>query len=194
MSEAIEFIQNNISAFDLVVFLITIYSMAQCAAKGFMMSLLSFSKWLLALIITIILVPKLNPWVQDYIESKRNLLLDNGITRLLLGPRYVFDTPFGTINKKHYSMALDNLDKYFVVAGITERYNESLLVLKNELQWNSPFYSIANKSKKNNELFDLNTNDQIMQCYYYDLKIYNYVNKMLDNKINSILNFLYIYI
>ena len=31
MSEAIEFIQNNISAFDLVVFLITIYSMAQCA-------------------------------------------------------------------------------------------------------------------------------------------------------------------
>ena len=70
MSEAIEFIQNNISAFDLVVFLITIYSMAQCAAKGFMMSLLSFSKWLLALIITIVLVPKLNRWVQNYIESK----------------------------------------------------------------------------------------------------------------------------
>ena len=44
--------------------------MTQCAAKGFMRSLLSFSKWLLSLIITIILVPKLNPWVQDYIESK----------------------------------------------------------------------------------------------------------------------------
>ena len=35
-----------------------------------MMSLLSFSKWLLALIITIILVPKLSPWAEDYIESK----------------------------------------------------------------------------------------------------------------------------
>ena len=70
MSEAIEFIQNNISAFDLIVFLITIYSMARCAAKGFMLSLLSFSKWLLALVITIVLVPKLNPWVEDYIESK----------------------------------------------------------------------------------------------------------------------------
>tara|TARA_Y100001970_G_C14195463_1_gene837834 strand:- start:512 stop:982 length:471 start_codon:yes stop_codon:yes gene_type:complete len=44
--------------------------MARCAGKGFMMSLLSFSKWLLALIITIILVPKLNPWIQNYIESK----------------------------------------------------------------------------------------------------------------------------
>ena len=70
MSEIIEFIQNNISAFDLIVFLIVVYSMAQCAASGFMKSLLSFSKWLLALIITIILVQKLNPWVQDYIESE----------------------------------------------------------------------------------------------------------------------------
>ena len=70
MSDLIGIIQNNISAFDLIVSLITIYSMAQCAAKGFMMSLLSFSKWLLALIITIVLVPKLNPWIQDYVESK----------------------------------------------------------------------------------------------------------------------------
>ena len=70
MSDLIGVIQNNISAFDLIVSLITIYSMAQCAAKGFMMSLLSFSKWLLALIITIVLVPKLNPWIQDYVESK----------------------------------------------------------------------------------------------------------------------------
>jgi len=70
MPDVIEFIQSSISAFDLIVFLNTIYSMALFAAKGFMMSLLSFSKWLLALIITIVLVPKLNPWVQGYIESK----------------------------------------------------------------------------------------------------------------------------
>ena len=43
MSEVIEIIQNNISAFDLIVFLIIAYSMAQSAAKGFMMSLVSFS-------------------------------------------------------------------------------------------------------------------------------------------------------
>jgi len=70
MSNVIELIQNSISAFDLIVFLIIAYSMAQCAAKGFLRSLLSFLKWLLALIITIILVPKLNPWVGDFIESE----------------------------------------------------------------------------------------------------------------------------
>jgi len=69
MSEAIEFIQNSISAFDLIVFIVLFYSMAQCAAKGFMMSLLSFAKWLLALIITIILVPKFDHLVKDYIDS-----------------------------------------------------------------------------------------------------------------------------
>ena len=70
MNNFIEFIQNNISVFDLISFLIILYSIAECGAKGFMKSLLSFSKWLLALIITIILVPKINPWVQEFIESK----------------------------------------------------------------------------------------------------------------------------
>ena len=70
MSNTIEFIQNSISVFDLIAALITIYSMAQCAAKGFTVSLFSFSKWLIALVITIILVPKFNSWTQNYIESK----------------------------------------------------------------------------------------------------------------------------
>jgi len=70
MHSAIEFIQNNISAFDLIVCLIILYSIVQSAARGFMLSLLSFSKWLLALVITIVLVPKFNPWVQEYIDSK----------------------------------------------------------------------------------------------------------------------------
>ena len=70
MNNVLEFITNNIAVFDLVVVLIIIYSMAQCTAKGFSLSLLSFSKWLIALLITIVLVPKLNPWVQEYIDSQ----------------------------------------------------------------------------------------------------------------------------
>ena len=70
MSDFIEFFQNYILAFDLIVFCIIAYSIAQCASRGFMMSILSFSKWLISLIITIVLVPKLNPWVEDFIESQ----------------------------------------------------------------------------------------------------------------------------
>ena len=70
MDSTLEFIKNNITIFDLVVVLITIYSMTQCATKGFILSLLSFSKWLIALIITIVLVPNFSPFLEDYIESK----------------------------------------------------------------------------------------------------------------------------
>ena len=67
MDSALEFIKSHVSVFDTIVILITIYSMAECATKGFALSLMSFSKWLIALIITIVLVPKLSPWVEDYV-------------------------------------------------------------------------------------------------------------------------------
>ena len=38
--------------------------------KGFSLSLISFMKWVLSTIITIILVPKLQPIVSEYIESQ----------------------------------------------------------------------------------------------------------------------------
>ena len=69
MNNFFQFIDNNIALFDLIVFLIILYTMIQCTAKGFTLSLLSFSKWLISLIITIILIPKLKPLVEDYIES-----------------------------------------------------------------------------------------------------------------------------
>ena len=42
----------------------------QCFVKGFSLSLISFMKWVFSVIITIILVPKLQPVVSDYIESE----------------------------------------------------------------------------------------------------------------------------
>ena len=122
MSEVIEFIQSNISAFDLIVFLITIYSMAQCAAKGFMRSLLSFSKWLLALIITIILVPKLNPWVQDYIESK--FIADIGLGILIYIVSLFVIINIGKAMSKLFTWSgLGGVDKTFgLVFGIFKGY------------------------------------------------------------------------
>ena len=122
MSEIIEFIQNNISAFDLIVFLIIVYSMAQCAAKGFMMSLLSFSKWLLALIVTIILVPKLNPWIQDYIESK--FVTDIGLgVFIYIVSLFVIINIGKAISKAVTYTGLGSVDKSFgLVFGIFKGY------------------------------------------------------------------------
>ena len=58
-----------INIFDLIVIVIMIYSVFQCFLKGFSLSFMSFMKWVISLVITIILVPKLQPWVSEYIES-----------------------------------------------------------------------------------------------------------------------------
>ena len=61
---------NSINWFDVIVGVIMIYSIIQCYSKGFSLSLISFMKWIFSTVITIILVPKLQPWVSDYIESE----------------------------------------------------------------------------------------------------------------------------
>ena len=122
MTDVIEFIQSSISAFDLIVFLIVVYSMAQCAAKGFMLSLLSFSKWLLALIITIILVPKLNPWVQDYIESKFISDIGLGIFIYIVSLFVIINIGKAISSAVTYS-GLGSVDKIFgLIFGIFKGY------------------------------------------------------------------------
>ena len=59
----------NVNVFDFIVAIILIYTIIQCYIKGFSLSFISFMKWVFALVITIFLVPKLQPWVSEYIES-----------------------------------------------------------------------------------------------------------------------------
>ncbi|RPG97945.1 MAG: CvpA family protein [Candidatus Pelagibacter sp. TMED106] len=62
-------ITGNIGWFDGFFLIIMIYTVVQCLAKGFTLSFISFMKWVVALIPTIIFVPKLQPWVSEYIDS-----------------------------------------------------------------------------------------------------------------------------
>ena len=122
MPDTIEFIQNNISAFDLIVFLILFYSIAQCAAKGFMISLLSFSKWLLALIITIVLVPKFNPLVSSYIDSKFVTDIGLGIFIYVISLFIIINIGKAISSAVTYS-GLGSVDKTFgLIFGIFKGY------------------------------------------------------------------------
>ena len=61
---------NSLNFFDIIFFIIMTYSIVQCFLKGFSLSFISFMKWVLSVIITIILVPKFQPYVADYIDSQ----------------------------------------------------------------------------------------------------------------------------
>ena len=78
------FIDKNINLFDLFFLTILIYNVAQCFLKGFSLSLISFMKWILSTIVTIILVPKFQPLVSEYIQSEFINNLGLGIAIFIL--------------------------------------------------------------------------------------------------------------
>ena len=79
----IEFLENffsNINLLDVFFLIILVYCVVQCFLKGFSLSLISFMKWVLSTIATIILVPKFQPIVSEYIQSEFVNSIGLGIT------------------------------------------------------------------------------------------------------------------
>ena len=70
MLNIIESVTENLNIFDILIFFIFTYCIIQCFIKGFSLSLISFMKWVISTVITIILVPKLQPIVSEYIDSE----------------------------------------------------------------------------------------------------------------------------
>ena len=75
---------NLISAIDLIYILITILSLIKCYSKGFVLSILSMSKWLLAYIATLILFPRLKPYVKNIIDNEYVLDIGLGISIFII--------------------------------------------------------------------------------------------------------------
>ena len=68
------------SIIDLTYIAITIWSLISCYKKGFVLSILSMAKWLLAYVITLILFPRIKPYVEDIIDNEYVLDVGLGIT------------------------------------------------------------------------------------------------------------------
>ena len=75
-----------VNLLDISFLIILTYNVIQCFLKGFSLSLISFMKWVFSTIITIILVPKFQPIVGEYIQSEfiNNIGLGVGIFILTL--------------------------------------------------------------------------------------------------------------
>ncbi len=65
------------SFIDLIYIVITILSLAKCYKKGFVLSVLSMAKWLLAYVITLLIFPKLKPYLKNVIDNE--YVLDVGL-------------------------------------------------------------------------------------------------------------------
>ena len=65
------------SLIDLLYIVISIFSLIKCYNKGFVLSVLSMAKWLVAYIITLLIFPKIKPYLKDTIDNE--YVLDIGL-------------------------------------------------------------------------------------------------------------------
>ena len=84
MIDALKDFYEAISFIDLLFLVITIFSTIKCYNKGFILSLLSASKWLLAYVITLILFPNIKPYFKDIIDSEYVLDVTLGLAIFVL--------------------------------------------------------------------------------------------------------------
>ena len=80
MTDALVNFYNNTSIIDLIYLFITILSLIKCYKKGFVLSILSMAKWLLAYVITLIIFPRIKPYLKDVIDNEYVLDVGLGIT------------------------------------------------------------------------------------------------------------------
>ena len=80
MLEILKDLYNEISIIDLIYIVLTILSLISCYKKGFVLSILSMTKWFLAYVVTLILFPKIKPYVEDVIDNEYVLDVSLGIS------------------------------------------------------------------------------------------------------------------
>ena len=84
MTDALKNFYEAISFMDLIYLVITILSVVKCYRKGFILSILAASKWLLAYVVTLILFSRIKPYFKNIIDSEYILDISLGIIIFVL--------------------------------------------------------------------------------------------------------------
>ena len=84
MPDLLIHIYKNTSIIDISYIVITILSLIKCYKKGFVLSILSMIKWLLAYIITLLIFPKVKPYLKDIIDNEYVLDVGLGISIFII--------------------------------------------------------------------------------------------------------------
>ena len=103
---------NSISVLDLVYLIITILSLIKCYIKGFVLSVLAMAKWLLAYILTLIIFPRIKPYVEDIIDNEYILDIALGISIFIIVIFFILLINKGISKAVKYT-GLGNLDTIF---------------------------------------------------------------------------------
>ena len=138
IGSSLENFLNVVNIFDIFFLIILLYSVIQCFLKGFSLSLISSMKWILSTIITIILVPKFQPQVSEFIES--DFLNSVGLGVLIFSLTLFFTILMGkSLNKAVTWTGVGSIDKSFgLLFGVLKGYIAAVCLFT-ILNWFYPY-------------------------------------------------------
>jgi hypothetical protein len=123
--------------------------------------------------------------LRRYVEARVSLQMDNMQTRLLSG---VWTEPgFGECDPSILALAKQNLEQHFAVVGLTERFDETLLLLKSALGWRHVHYVRHNVTgaRPPRESLDQETLSVLRACNQLDLELYRHAQALLDGQLKD---------
>ena len=127
---------------------------------------------------------------QFLLETKLHEL-DNGQLRFIVGSRddrFMNRAPFGQCTLDMLVTAKRNLDDWFCMAGVTERFDESMLLLRRSLGWRSCYYLRRNEGRPVQQDQQLSDDDvaEVKRRNELDQLLYEYVVQKMDERIAAI--------
>lgn len=121
--------------------------------------------------------------LERYVCGGEALEVDNGQARALAGDAA---TPFGQCSDALLEAALRNLDGHVSVAGLTERFDETLIMLEAEFGWQNLYYVQTNTAPAGGHLHVSDAERQmIAERNRYDCELYRIVAERFQARIDE---------
>jgi hypothetical protein len=114
-----------------------------------------------------------------YVDSGLSLETDNSQTRAISGDT---SAGFGECTEGMLDVAKSNIEEHFAVAGLTERFDETLVLLRQAFGWTRLWYVPANVAPKasGSGPISAETRRRIADRNRFDMELYRWAGERLD--------------
>jgi hypothetical protein len=112
--------------------------------------------------------------LEEYATGKLSSELNNGQTKQIAGP--------STGSNNVLDCAKENLRHHFVAAGLTERFDESLILFRRFLGWSTVFYMPRNVApgERSGYAISTETTELIAQHNQLDVQLYGFAQQLFE--------------
>jgi len=122
--------------------------------------------------------------LRDYVRGKMSLSVDNGQVRVLCGEP---DVGYGHCCGDMLEEAKHNLEDYFSVVGLAERFDESALLIKRTFGWKMPLYVRHNvtRDRPHKERIPEEVLGLIEEQNVLDVELYRFASDLFEKALGE---------